>query len=51
MIVLSFSAVRKYIGPFGNWHVYAFAHLGYQVQARNINDLYYYHYIYINYLY
>lgn len=36
MLVLPFSAVRKYIGPFGNWHVYAFAHLGYQVQAISI---------------
>ena len=36
MCLLLFSAVRKYIGPFGNWHVYAFAHLGYQVQAISI---------------
>ena len=33
---ISFSAFRKYIGAFGNWHVYAFAHFGYQIQAISI---------------
>ena len=33
---LSFPAFRKYIGAFGNWHVYAFAHFGYQIQAISI---------------
>ena len=28
--------MRKYIGAFGNWHVYAFAHFGYQIQAISI---------------
>ena len=34
--MVSFSAVRKYIGAFGNWHVYAYAHFGYQIQAISI---------------
>ena len=35
-LFLCFPAFRKYIGAFGNWHVYAFAHFGYQIQAISI---------------